>query len=131
MKPSSEYRLTFFHTFSTEPHVVSTRVHPRSTSDVNSSTVMPNAGRMTTASGTQDVEGFAGIAQKPDAQRADLIVDVRVVDDLAGQVDGSIGEAASRLVRVVNGAIDSVTEAKLPRQIQAEAARLEAVVRSP
>jgi hypothetical protein len=51
VNPSAAYRLTFFQTFSTDPHVVSTRVHPRPTRVCRSSTVTPNAGRMTTSFG--------------------------------------------------------------------------------
>ena len=67
----------------------------------------------------QRVERFAGIAEEADALRAQLIVDVRVVDDLAGQEDGAIGKARPRLVGVVDGAIDAVAEAELAREVQA------------
>ena len=52
-----------------------------------SPTVTPNAGRITTSSGPSVVAAFAGIAEEADAGGAQLIVDVRVVDDLAGQED--------------------------------------------
>jgi hypothetical protein len=50
VNPSCAYRTTFFQTFSTDPHVVSTSVHPWLTSRAMSPTVTPNAGRMTTSS---------------------------------------------------------------------------------
>src|SRR5258705_295866 len=50
VKPSAAYRLTFFQTFRTEPHVVSTSVQPRRSSASSSSMVTPNAGRITTSS---------------------------------------------------------------------------------
>ena len=48
---------------------------------------------------------------------AQLIVDVRVVDDLAGQEDVAAGEAAARLVGVVDGAVDAVAEPELAREV--------------
>ena len=56
-----------------------------------------------------------------------LIVDVRVVDDLAGQEHRAIGKSLARLVGVVDRAIDAVAEAELPRQMDREAAGLVAV----
>ena len=47
--PSTAYRETFFHTFRTEPHVVSTSVHPRATNDSRTSVGTPKAGRITTS----------------------------------------------------------------------------------
>ena len=59
-----------------------------------SCTVMPNAGRMTTSSGPSARPRSSGIAQEADAVGAQAIVDVRVVDDLAGQEDaGARGSA--------------------------------------
>ena len=91
--------------------------------------VMPNAGRMTTSSGVKRVERFARVAQKADALRAKLIVDVRVVDDLAGQEDRAIGKALPRLIRVVDGAVHAVAEAEFPREVDGETAGRETVVR--
>ena len=122
--------MTFFHTFSTEPQVVSTSVQPSATKRLERSIVTPNAGRMTTSSACTRVERFARFAQEADALRAQLVVDVRVVDDLAGQVDAAIGEARARLVGVVHGAVHAVAEAELARQVDGEPAGLvaEAVV---
>ena len=51
-----------------------------------------------------------------------LLVDVRVVDDLAGQEDRPIGKPLARLVGVVDGAIDAVAEPELAREVDGEAA---------
>ena len=112
VKPSSEYRFTFFHTFSTEPHVVSTSVHPRrrETEQFDGDS---ECWKDHDVVRRQRVERFTRIAEEADSLRADLIVDVRVVDDFAGQKDAAIGKALARLVRVVDGAIDAVAEAKL------------------
>ena len=48
---------------------------------------------------------------------AQLIVDVRVVDDFAGQEHRAIGKARPRLVRVVHRAIDAVAEPELAREV--------------
>jgi hypothetical protein len=53
-----------------------------------------------------------GIAQKPNALRAQLSIDVRVVDDFAGQKNSAVGEPAPRLIGVVDGPVDPVTETK-------------------
>ncbi len=54
--------------------------------------------------------------------RAELVVDVRVMDDFAGQEDGAVREAAPRLVGVVDGPIDAVAEAELAREMNGEPA---------
>src|SRR6059036_3269225 len=51
VKPSFAYDSTRFHTFSTEPQVVSTSTHPSARSRSKSCTVTPKAGRITTSSG--------------------------------------------------------------------------------
>ena len=61
------------------------------------------------------------VAQEPDAHRAQLLVDVRVVNDFAGQIDGPIGKAPARLIGVVDGAVDAVAEAELAREVDGEA----------
>ena len=60
------------------------------------------------------------VAQKADAHRAQLLVDVRVVDDFAGQIHAAIGEALPRLVGVVDGAIDAVAEAEFAREMDGQ-----------
>ena len=49
---------------------------------------------------------------------------MRVVDDLAGQEDVAIGEAAPRLVGVVDRAIHAVAEAELAGEVHRQAAGL-------
>ena len=115
---------TFFHTFSTEPHVVSTSVQPCALERAPASPIVtPNAGRITTSSGPSVVRVLAGIGQEADALRAQLVVDVRVVDDLAGQEDAPVREALARLIGVVDGAVDAVAEAELAREVDGQPAR--------
>ena len=92
---------------------------------------MPNAGRITTSSGRERVERFAGVAEEADALGAQLVVDVRVVDDFAGQVHLPIGKPLARLIGVVDGAVDAVAEAELAREVDGETARRVAVVTIP
>jgi hypothetical protein len=73
--------------------------------------------------------GFARVAQKADTLRAELIVDMRVVDDFARQVDRVVWKATARLVGVVDGAIDAVAEAELPCEVHREPTRLVPVTR--
>ena len=80
---------------------------------------------MTTSSGVSASSDSPGVAEEADALRAELIVDVRVVDDLAGQEDLPVGKPLARLIRVVDGAIDAVAEAELAREVHGETARLE------
>ena len=70
--------------------------------------------------------GLGRIAEEADAGGAQPIVDVRVVDDLAGQEDVLIREAPARLIGVVDGAIDAVAEAELAREVDGEAAGCDA-----
>ena len=85
--------------------------------------VTPKAGRITTSSGVSASMRLALIAEEANALRTKLVVDVRVVDDFAGQEDGAVREAAPRLVGVVDGAIDAVAEAELAREMDGEPAR--------
>src|SRR5262249_3868332 len=62
------------------------------------------------------------VAEKADPHRAQLFVDVRVVDDLACQVDRAIRKPLARLVCVVDRAVDAVTEAELAREMDSEPA---------
>jgi hypothetical protein len=45
------------------------------------------------------------------------------VDDLAGEEHFAIGEPLARLIGVVDGAIDAVAEAELPREVDGQTAR--------
>src|SRR5690606_11371737 len=69
--------------------------------------------------------------EEPDARAAQLLVDVGVVDDLAGQVDALALEPFARLVGIVHGAIDAVAEAELPREVDGHPPGLVAVVVGP
>ena len=71
---------------------------------------------------------LAGVAQEADALATQPIVDVGIVDDLAGEEDPPVGELEPRLVGVVDGAIDAVAEPELAGQVHGEPARRVAVV---
>ena len=86
-----------------------------------SPTVTPKAGRITTSFGPSVSHGSARLAQKTDASVPQSIVDVRVVDNLAGQVDVLIRESPAGLIGVVDRAIDPVAEAELAREVHGEA----------
>ena len=49
--------------------------------------------------------------------RAQLVVDVGVVDDFAGQEHRAIRKPLARLIRVVDRAVDAVAEAELAREV--------------
>ncbi len=51
---------------------------------------------------------------------AEILVDVRVVDDLAGQKHTLVRKTLARLVGVVDGAIDAVAEAELAREMDGQ-----------
>ena len=86
---------------------------------------------MTTSPGPELLERAAGVRQEADAERPQLVVDVRVVDDLAGQVDVLVGELAPRLVGVVHGPVHAVAEPELLREVDREPARAGARSRLP
>jgi len=48
------------------------------------------------------------------------LVDVRVVDDFAGQEDVLLGKTLAGLIRVVDRAVDAVTEAEFAREVDGE-----------
>ena len=56
------------------------------------------------------------ITQEPNTRRAQFLVHVRIVNDLAGQVHGPVRELQPGLVRVVNGAVDPVAKSELTRE---------------
>jgi len=74
------------------------------------------------------IDRLAGVGQKSDALSAKLRVDVGVVDDFAGEHDRPLGKPHARLVGVVDGAIDPVTEAELTREMHGQATRLKLIV---
>ena len=108
--------------------MVSTSVQPARDSRSSSWTVTPNAGRITTSSGPSGVGILVRIGKETDVLGAQLIVDVRVVDDFAGQEDVAIGEALARLIGIVDGAIDAVAEAEFTRENNREPSAGKAVV---
>ena len=77
---------------------------------------------MTTSSGPSGRPRSPGSRQEADAGVAQPIVDVRVVDDLAGQEDVAAGEPPARLIGVVDRAIDAVAEAELAREMDGQPA---------
>ncbi len=70
----------------------------------------------------QLLDRLAGVAQEADSHRPQLIVDVRVVDDFAGQIHGPIGKPAARLIGVIDRPIDAVAEPELPGQADGQPA---------
>ncbi len=66
------------------------------------------------------LSGFVGEESNP--HRAKLLVDVRVVDDFAGEVDRTLRKPLAGLVRVVHRAIHAVTEAEFAREVDREPA---------
>ena len=71
---------------------------------------------------SERIPALSRIAEEPDVGGAQLIVDVRVVDDLAGEEDVPSREAAARLIRVIDRAVHSVAEPELAREVNREAA---------
>ena len=62
------------------------------------------------------------IREKPDPVVAQPLIDVRVVDDLAGQEDVPSREPPPRLVGVIDRPVDAVTEPEFPGEVQREPA---------
>ena len=114
--------MTFFQTFSTEPQVVSTITQPMSVKRCISAVVTPNAGSTTTSSGPSGARASSASLRNWMPLRAEAIVDVRVVDDFAGQEHAAIGKSLARLIGIVDGAIDAVAEAEFAREMDREAA---------
>jgi hypothetical protein len=70
--------------------------------------------------GPEGRDGLAGIRENADAERTQAVVDLRVVDDLARQVDLAARKAAPCLVGVVDGAVDAIAEAEFAREVDDE-----------
>ena len=64
--------------------------------------------------------GLAGVAEKADVLLPQLIVHVRVVDDLPGEEDALYRKALAGLVGVVDRPIDAVAEAEFPGEVDRE-----------
>jgi len=71
------------------------------------------------------------MGQQRDPHMPELLVDMGVVDDLTDQEEPPIRKLGSGLVRVLDRAIHSVAEAKLPRQPEGQSTCLEAVLVGP
>ena len=100
-------------------------VQPRRSRRSSIPTVTPNAGRITTSSGPSAFDAGVVVAHELDAHGPQLLVDVRVVDDFAGEEHAAVGKALARLVGVVDGAVDAVAEAELAGEVDGQAARPE------
>ncbi len=77
-------------------------------------------------------KGFAalgGVGEESDAAVPQPVVDVWVVDDLAGEEHVPARKSPPGLVGVVHGPVDSVAEAELAREMDRQPAGLEPVVR--
>ena len=88
-----------------------------------SAVVTPKAGSTTTSSAASGGRSANGVAEELDALGAQAIVDMRVVDDFAGEEHAAVGKALARLVRVIDGAIDAVTEPEFTREMNREPPR--------
>ena len=64
---------------------------------------------------------FPGIGEETDALGTELVVDVRVVDDFAGEKHPFVGEPFAGLVGVVHGAVNAVTEPEFLREMDGQA----------
>ena len=131
MNASRAYPSTRFHTFSTEPQVVSTITQPIPRSRSKSRIVTPNAGMITTSSGVtlREVElPVHAVMQELDAHLLELPVHMRIVDDLAHQQQPPVGKLVAGLVGVVDGAIHAVAEPELAGQPERQRTHLEGVI---
>src|SRR5207253_1962449 len=70
------------------------------------------------------VGGGTRVAQELNAEAAQPIVDVRVVNDLACEKHAAIGKALPGLIGVVDRAIHAVAKAELAREMNGEPAGL-------
>lgn len=87
-----------------------------------SPTATPNAGRITTSSGSRSLE-FSPASLRilmPCARSWSL---TWVMNDLACQQDAAIGKGLSGLVGVIDGAIDAIAEAEFPGEVDGQATR--------
>ena len=65
-------------------------------------------------------DGIPLVGEDDDVHLPQARVDVRVVDDFAGEKDPAVGEALARFVGVFDRAIHAVAEAELPCELQPE-----------
>ena len=71
----------------------------------------------------RDVGVLLLAGEELDAHRADLVVDFRVVDDLAEDINRLLGEDLARGIGQVNGPLDAVAEAELLGELDGQVAR--------
>src|SRR5688572_8821576 len=69
---------------------------------------------------TEALHWIVRVGEDLNPHRLDALVDVRIVDNLARQKYPPIGELPARLIRVIDGAIDAVTEAEFFRELDVE-----------
>ena len=60
------------------------------------------------------------LQQEPDAHVAQLLIDVRVVDDFADEIEGAIGKLEAGFIGVVHGPVYAVAEAELAGEPEGE-----------
>ena len=65
------------------------------------------------------------VGQKLDSGLFQFVVYERIVDDLAGQKDATVGEFGDRFVSVLNGSLDAVAEPEFVGQAERQGADLE------
>ncbi len=106
---------TRFQTLITSPQVVSTMSEPISLIRASVVTSVPKAGTMTTSSAVRSSTSSLGVLadQVLDPERADLLVDLGVVDDLAEDEEAAVGEDLCRRVGEVDGPFHAVAKAEL------------------
>ena len=123
---SFEYWRTRFQTLITSPQVVSTSTQPLASSFLRVPTSVPNAGMMTTSPACKLRHFLIRRLGRNDldAHVADLVVDLRVVDDFAEQINRRvrIGKVFPRGVGEVNRALDAVAKAEFLRELHGEVA---------
>src|SRR5206468_12387331 len=69
------------------------------------------------------------LPQEPDAHLLDAGVDVRIVNDLADQIDGAVGKFSAGLVGVLDGAVHPVAETELAGEEERERAGPQTMLR--
>ena len=120
VKPSCAYRLTFFQTLSTDPQVVSTITQPMSAEALHVGRGHAEGRQHDHVLRAERRARRVGVAEKLDALGAEAVVDVRVVDDLAGEKHAAIRKPLARLIGVVDRAVDAVAEPELAREMDRE-----------
>ena len=68
----------------------------------------------------EPVRPLTRIAQETDARGAQLLIHVRVVNDLAREVDRPVREPSACLIGVIDRPIHTVAEPELPREVDGQ-----------